>query len=137
MAMGKSVKPAMVKKAAASKKTAMKVTKKTVTKEISAMKTKSKSMKAVVVSVDAKPTSTKPTATVICTCIKEKNGKLRIRVCEKSMGQNSGYDPSWNCQFPRSMREEGATYAVESLQKAPNGNFYCAFGEIRRIVGNN
>ncbi len=63
---------------------------------------------------------------VLCTCVKE-GGKLRVRV------DSPGYDSSWNCQFPKSIRVEGARYAVDNVQKAPNGNFYRALGEIVRI----
>jgi Ca-activated chloride channel family protein len=55
-------------------------------------------------------------------------GKLRIRVISE------GYDPDLNVQFPRSIREEGATYVVDEINLSAQGTFYRASGNIRRLV---
>lgn len=55
-------------------------------------------------------------------------GKLRVRVASE------GYDQSLNIQFPRSIREEGVHYVVDTLQLAANGTFYRAGGQIRRLA---
>jgi Ca-activated chloride channel family protein len=60
-------------------------------------------------------------------CVRE-GGKLRMRVL------TAGYDPGFNVQFPRSIREEGVHYVVESLQPSRDGTFYRAAGKIRRLV---
>ncbi len=55
-------------------------------------------------------------------------GKLRVRVISE------GYDSDLNVQFPRSIREEGATYVVDEIKLSANGTFYRASGNIRRLV---
>jgi Ca-activated chloride channel family protein len=60
-------------------------------------------------------------------CFRE-GGKLRMRVV------SDGYNPSFNVQFPRSIREEGVHYIVDALQPSADGTFYRATGKIRRLV---
>ena len=60
---------------------------------------------------------------VLLKCVRE-GGKLRIKVV------SDGYNPELNVQFPRSIRQEGATYLVESLELATNGTFYRTSGNI-------
>ncbi len=55
-------------------------------------------------------------------------GKLRIRVVSE------GYNPEFNVQFPRSIREEGAKYLVDGVELSANGTFYRTVGEIRRLL---
>lgn len=55
-------------------------------------------------------------------------GKLRIRVISE------GYNPDFNVQFPRSIREEGASYLVDQVELSANGTFYRVVGEIRRLL---
>ncbi|MCC0179720.1 VWA domain-containing protein [Waterburya agarophytonicola K14] len=55
-------------------------------------------------------------------------GKLRIRVVSE------GYDPDFNVQFPRSIREEGASYLVDKVELSANGTFYRTVGDIRRLL---
>ncbi|MDJ0589661.1 MAG: VWA domain-containing protein [Pleurocapsa sp. MO_226.B13] len=55
-------------------------------------------------------------------------GKLRIRVVSE------GYNPEFNVQFPRSIREEGAKYLVDGVELSANGTFYRTLGEIRRLL---
>ena len=54
-------------------------------------------------------------------------GKLRIRVVSED------YE-DFNVQFPRAIREEGASYVVDKLELSANGTFYRAVGEIRRLL---
>jgi Ca-activated chloride channel homolog len=60
-------------------------------------------------------------------CVRE-GGKLRMRVISE------GYNQDFNVQFPRHLREEGATYLVAAVELASNGSFYRAVGEIQRLV---
>ena len=55
-------------------------------------------------------------------------GKLRVHAVSE------GYDPNFNIQFPRSAREEGATYVVEKLVPSADGTFYRAQGVLKRLV---
>lgn len=55
-------------------------------------------------------------------------GKLRIRVVSE------GYDPDFNVQFPRAIREEGASYLVDGVEASANGTFYRTIGDIRRLL---
>jgi predicted DNA-binding WGR domain protein len=55
-------------------------------------------------------------------------GRLRVRVV------SPGFDPSWNVQFPKNIREAGARYVVEGVRPAERGGCYRAYGEIRRLV---
>lgn len=56
------------------------------------------------------------------------DGKLRVRV----VGGRGEFDPTWNVQFPKNLREEGARYVVDELVAA-RGGFYRTRGEIRRL----
>ncbi|MCN9240590.1 WGR domain-containing protein [Streptomyces sp. RY43-2] len=67
-----------------------------------------------------------PTGTVVVECAQER-GRLRVHVV------SDGYDPSWNVQFPRAIREPGARYVVDALHPAAGG-FYRVRGEIRRLL---
>ncbi|WP_431044992.1 WGR domain-containing protein [Streptomyces sp. P1-3] len=73
--------------------------------------------------VTAAPT---PGAGVIIECIQD-GSRLRMRVV------TDGYDPRWNVQFPRRIREAGARYVVDALHPA-SGGFYRVRGEIRRLL---
>ncbi|WP_254174233.1 vWA domain-containing protein [Planktothrix pseudagardhii] len=64
---------------------------------------------------------------VLVECIRE-GGKLRVRVI------SDGYNPEFNVQFPRHIREEGVTYIVEEIKLSANGDFYRASGTIKRFV---
>jgi Ca-activated chloride channel family protein len=55
-------------------------------------------------------------------------GKLRMRAI------TGGYDPDFNIQFPRAVREEGVTYLVEELRLSSDGTFYHAGGTIKRVL---
>jgi len=64
---------------------------------------------------------------VVLRCERE-GGKLRIRVV------SDGYDGGRNVQFPRSVREEGVTYVVDSITPSADGSFYRVEGTVRRLV---
>jgi Ca-activated chloride channel homolog len=64
---------------------------------------------------------------VVVQCLRE-GGKLRVRVVSE------GYEGDRNVQFPRSIRQEGVTYVVETIQPSADGSFYRASGTIRRLV---
>ncbi len=73
------------------------------------------------------PTADNADNGVLLQCVREA-GKLRMKVI------SDGYNADFNVQFPRHIREEGATYLVESVEEAGNGGFYRAVGEIRLLV---
>lgn len=62
---------------------------------------------------------------VIIECYQQ-SGRLRMRTV------TSGYEPSWNVQFPRHLRSAGARFVVDGLHAAP-GSFYRVRGQIRRL----
>lgn len=64
---------------------------------------------------------------VLVECIRQ-GGKLRVRVI------SDGYNPEFNVQFPRHLREEGVTYIVEEIKLSANEDFYRASGTIKRLV---
>lgn len=64
---------------------------------------------------------------VLVKCFRE-GGKLRVRVISE------GYNPEFNVQFPRSIRQEGITYVVDEIKLSANGNFYRVSGKICRLV---
>lgn len=64
---------------------------------------------------------------VLVNCHRE-GGKLRVRV------MSDGYNPDFNVQFPRNIREEGVTYVVDEIKLSADGSFYRASGNIRRLV---
>lgn len=64
---------------------------------------------------------------VLVQCFREA-GKLRVRVIA------DGYNPDFNVQFPRNIREEGVTYIVDEIKLSADGSFYRAGGNIRRLV---
>jgi Ca-activated chloride channel family protein len=63
---------------------------------------------------------------VVLQCIKE-NGKLRMKIT------TVGYNPDFNVQFPRDLREEGISYVVDAVELSTNGSFYRVNGTIRRL----
>jgi outer membrane protein assembly factor BamB len=78
--------------------------------------------------VGAVETTKKAGSGVVVECY-ESGGKLRVRVVSE------GYDRSWNCQFPKALREPGARYVVEAVHASKSGSFYRAFGDIKKLVG--
>jgi predicted DNA-binding WGR domain protein len=54
---------------------------------------------------------------VVVECIQE-NGRLRVRAT------SSGYNMTWNVQFPRELREVGSRYLVDELRESSRGGFY-------------
>lgn len=67
------------------------------------------------------------TGGVVVQCVKEA-GKLRVKVV------SDGFDPTYNVQFPRSLRQEGVRYLVESVEPSSNGTFYRASGDIKVLL---
>ncbi|MFJ4922110.1 WGR domain-containing protein [Streptomyces sp. NPDC088725] len=63
---------------------------------------------------------------VVVECVQE-GGRIRVHVV------SNGYEPSWNVQFPRGIRQPGTRYVVEALHPTPAG-FYRVRGEIKRLV---
>ncbi len=63
---------------------------------------------------------------VVVECVQQ-GGRMRVQVV------SSGFESSWNVQFPRGIREVGARYVVDDLHAASRG-FYRVRGEIRRLV---
>ena len=64
---------------------------------------------------------------VMVECFQD-GSKLRIKVV------SPGYNSDWNVQFPRNIREAGATYIVEEIKASARGGFYRAYGEIKKLV---
>lgn len=64
---------------------------------------------------------------ILVQCVKD-GSKLRARVV------SDGYEPNWNMRFPRSVREEGMLYVVDSIKVGPDGKSYIACGEVKRFV---
>ena len=60
-------------------------------------------------------------------CVRQ-GGKLRLRAV------SPGYDSSFNVQFPRALRAEGAHYLVSGLETSADGSFYRVTGDIQRLV---
>ncbi|CAM3157046.1 WGR domain-containing protein [Stackebrandtia soli] len=63
---------------------------------------------------------------VVVECVQE-GLKLRVRAV------STGYESSWNVQFPKEVREPGARYLVDGLRSSGRGGFYRSYGEIRRL----
>lgn len=65
---------------------------------------------------------------VIIACVSV-GSKVRARVA------SAGYNPELNCQFPRSLREDGAKFVVDAVELAPGGDFYRCRGVPQRFRG--
>lgn len=78
------------------------------------------------VSATSLETTSDQSSGVILECYKE-GGSLRVKVV------SPGYNSGWHCQFPKGIREEGARYIVDEIRPAQNGEFYRAFGNIRKL----
>ncbi|MEO3755236.1 WGR domain-containing protein [Streptomyces sp. B6B3] len=67
-----------------------------------------------------------PTGAVVVECVQQ-GGRIRVHVVSE------GFDPSWNVQFPRAIRQPGTRYVVDALHAAAGG-FYRVRGDIRRLL---
>ena len=63
---------------------------------------------------------------VVLECYK-KGGRVRVRTVSK------GYKKSWNVQFPRNLRQDGAKFVVDEIRESSRGGFYRVYGDIRRL----
>jgi hypothetical protein len=78
------------------------------------------------VSATSLETTTDQSVGILVECFRQ--GKdLRVRVVSQ------GYNKNWNCQFPKGIREEGARYLVDEIRQSKNGDFYRAYGNIRKL----
>jgi outer membrane protein assembly factor BamB len=66
-------------------------------------------------------------AGVVLECYRE-GSHLRMRVL------SPGYRPDWHVQFPRDLRQEGARYLADEVRPAAHGEFYRAYGDIKRLA---
>ena len=64
---------------------------------------------------------------IVVECFKE-GGRVRVRVLTE------GYESSWNVQFPKNLREDGARFVVAEVRESARGGFYRAFGDIKRMT---
>jgi predicted DNA-binding WGR domain protein len=72
-------------------------------------------------------TTTDSQGGVVLECFQEE-GRLRMRVIAP------GYNSDWRIQFPKEIREAGARYLVEEVRQAARGDFYRAYGTIKKLV---
>ncbi|MEX2982083.1 WGR domain-containing protein [Streptomyces sp. C36] len=70
--------------------------------------------------------SAPPASGIVVECVRQ-GGRLRVHVV------SDGYEPTWNVQFPRHIRQAGARYVVEALSPTASG-FYRVRGEIQRLL---
>ncbi len=64
---------------------------------------------------------------VIVECIKD-GSKVRARVI------SPGFKKTYNCQFPRNIREAGAKFIVDEVREVSGGGFYRVLGNIKRLA---
>ena len=72
-------------------------------------------------------TTTQSAGQVVLRVVNE-GGKLRVR---PDPARNTQTFQDWNVQFPRTLRQPGASYVVDQLEDA--GGFYRVVGEIRQL----
>ncbi|MEL6345302.1 MAG: WGR domain-containing protein [Myxococcota bacterium] len=66
---------------------------------------------------------------VVLECSTDGSGALSVRVV------SAGYRSDWPVQFPQNLRQAGVRYVVDDVRAASSGDFYRAFGDIRRLIG--
>jgi outer membrane protein assembly factor BamB len=64
---------------------------------------------------------------VVVECYEE-GGQVRVRVV------SPGYKKNWHVQFPKDIREAGARFVVEGVRESARGDFYRAYGDIKKLV---
>ncbi|WP_009633875.1 WGR domain-containing protein [Synechocystis sp. PCC 7509] len=72
-------------------------------------------------------TTSETTEKVIVECFQQ-GSNLRIRVV------SPGYNPNFNVQFPKDIREQGAQYVVDKVIESGRGSFYRAYGDIKKLL---
>jgi predicted DNA-binding WGR domain protein len=85
-----------------------------------------KAPKAVEVATTKLETTSDTKKGVVVECYKQ-GGKVRVRVI------SAGFKKTWNCQFPRDIREAGAKFIVDEVREAKSGGFYRVLGNIRKL----
>ncbi len=78
-----------------------------------------------IVPSNALETASDATQGIILQCVKE-GGKLRMRVV------SPGYEPDWNVQFPKALRQEGKRYLVDEIRPSARAVF-TEFMEILKL----
>lgn len=89
---------------------------------------KGRQFQAQIQRIKAQGTTPQPSTSqgIMVECYKQ-GSKLKVRVV------SPGYNPNWNVQFPRNLRQEGARYFVEELREDARGGFYRAGGKIEKL----
>jgi outer membrane protein assembly factor BamB len=64
---------------------------------------------------------------VVLECFRE-GSKLRVHAI------SPGFQANFRVQFPRNIRQEGMRYVVDEVRLSARGNFYRAYGNIKRLV---
>jgi outer membrane protein assembly factor BamB len=64
---------------------------------------------------------------VVLECVRE-GSKLRVHAI------SPGFQANFRVQFPRNIRQEGMRYVVDEVRLSARGNFYRAYGNIKRLV---
>jgi predicted DNA-binding WGR domain protein len=72
-------------------------------------------------------TTVDSTEGVVVECVQD-GTQVRVRAV------STGYDKSWNVQFPKELRQAGSRYVVDELRESARGGFYRAHGAIRKLV---
>jgi len=72
-------------------------------------------------------TTTDASSGVVLECVRE-GSRLRVHAI------SPGFQANFRVQFPRNIRQEGMRYIVDEVRLSARGNFYRAYGNIKRLV---
>ncbi len=75
----------------------------------------------------ARVATTRSAGSGIVVEVYKKGNKLHVRPASE------GYKKTWNVQFPKNLREEGAKFVVDELRESARGGFYRAYGDIKKL----